>query len=371
MARAWLPLAVRGRTRVRPRTHDLVRELGARRKSTRVISDDEQRSYRAKSCLPKGLRQRPVPASWRRSQRGPREFHHGLLALFFTLVPLCSAFQTVLRSDSSLVIIPAHVTTDAGFSVTSLAKENFRLVEDNIEQPIVHFDQDDAPVSIGLLFDKSGSMRDKMQKAAEAVSEFFKTANPDDEFFLVEFSDRAKLVVPFTPDAGLLFNFISHTKPFGMTSLLDAIHLSLAQMKKARNSRKAIVIISDGGDNWSRHSAREIRNNLLESDVQLYAMGIFDRGYSKRKEPETRNGPALLDELARQTGGRNYPIDDLNDLPAISAKIGNDLRNEYLLGYYPASIRDGKYHQVKVSLSPPGDMPALRAYYRKGYYAFQ
>jgi Ca-activated chloride channel family protein len=277
--------------------------------------------------------------------------------------------QPDLRSDSSLVVIPTHVTTVFGSSVTSLSRENFHLVEDNVEQPIIHFDKDDAPVSVGLLFDKSGSMKDKMLKAAEAVTAFFKTANSEDEFFLVEFSDRAKLVVPFTPDSGILFSWISHTKPFGMTSLLDAIHLSLAQMKKARHPRKAIVIISDGGDNWSRHSAREVRNILLESDVQLYAMGIFDPNYSKEREAETRNGPALLDELARQTGGRNYPVDDLNDLPAISAKIGNDLRNEYLLGYYTAATRDGKYHRVKVDLSVPRDMPELRTYYRKGYYA--
>jgi Ca-activated chloride channel family protein len=212
-------------------------------------------------------------------------------------------------------------------------------------------------------------MRDKMEKASEAVTEFFKTSNTEDEFFLVEFSDQAKLSIPFTPDSNILADRIFHTKPFGMTSLLDAIHLSLGQMKKARHDRKAIVIISDGGDNWSRHSAREVRNTLLESDVQLYAMGIFDRDYMKKHEAETRNGPALLDELARESGGRNYTVDNINDLPAISAKIGNDLRNEYLLSYYTANTRDGKYHKVKIDLTVPNKMPALRAYYRKGYYA--
>jgi len=282
--------------------------------------------------------------------------------------------QAVLRSDSSLVVIPTHVTTDAGSSVTNLSRENFRITEDNVEQPIVHFDKDDAPVSIGLLFDKSGSMTDKMQKAAEAVAAFFKTANAEDEFFLVEFSDGVTLSVPFTPDSGRLFDRISHTKPFGMTSLFDAIDLSLFQMKKARHTRKAIVIISDGGDNWSRHSLREVRNRLLESDVQLYAMGIFDPDYLKKHEAETRRGPALLDELARQTGGRNYTVSGVNDLPAISAKIGNDLRNEYLLGYYTAATRDGKYHKVNVNLSLPDQIPSdqtppLRTYFRKGYYA--
>lgn len=279
--------------------------------------------------------------------------------------------QATLRSDSSLVVIPTHVTTEAGSTVTSLTKDNFRVVEDSVEQPIVHFDQDDAPVSIGLLFDCSGSMKDKMEKAAEAVSAFFRTANREDEFFLVEFSDRAKVTVPFTSDSGVLFDRISHTKPYGMTSLLDAIHLSLGQMKKARNFRKAIVIISDGGDNWSRHSAREVRNTLLESDVQLYAMGIFDPDYAKKHEAETRKGPALLEDLARQTGGRNFNVENLNDLPSISAKIGNDLRNEYLLGYYTAAMRDGKYHQVKVNITGSDGMPPLRTYYKKGYYAPQ
>ena len=114
---------------------------------------------------------------------------------------------------------------------------------------------------------------------------------------------------------------------------------------------------------------REVSNRLIESDVQLFSMGIFDPDYMRKHEAETRRGPALLDELARQTGGRNYTVSDVNDLPEISAKIGNDLRNEYLLGFYTASARDGKYHKVNVNLSLPGEMPSLRTYYRKGYYA--
>jgi Ca-activated chloride channel homolog len=277
--------------------------------------------------------------------------------------------QPVLRSDSSLVVIPTHVTTQTGSSVTGLSRDNFSLMEDDVQQPIVHFDKDDAPVSIGLLFDKSGSMTDKMQKASEAVTAFFKTANAQDEFFLIEFSDAVRLTVPFTPDSSLVAERVAQTKPFGMTSLLDAIDLALSQMKKARHTRKAIVIISDGGDNWSRHSVREVSNRLLESDVQLFAMGIFDADYMQKHEAETRRGPALLDELARKTGGRNYTVSNVNDLPEISTKIGNDLRNEYLLGFYTASQRDGKYHKVNVNLTVPGEMPSLRTYYRKGYYA--
>jgi Ca-activated chloride channel family protein len=277
--------------------------------------------------------------------------------------------QGVLRADSSLVVIPTWVTTAGGKSVTSLIQENFHLTEDNVEQPITYFAKDDAPLSIGLLFDASGSMRNKIDKASESLAAFFKTANREDEFFLVEFNDRAKLTVPFTMDTGEIYNRAAHTRPVGRTSLLDGIGVALKQMKKARHIRKAIVIISDGGDNWSWHTVRQVREELLESDVQLYAMGIFDREFSKKSPSEERRGPTLLDELAEKTGGRDYPVADLNDLPVISAKIGSDLRNEYLLGYYPVDSRDGKYHHVKVNLAVPDNMPPLRANNRRGYYA--
>jgi Ca-activated chloride channel homolog len=323
-----------------------------------------------------------------------RKYLHAMcVGMLFALSPLASAFQTllaeapvtieprmrpqppaglqaVLRVDSSLVLIAAHVTTLTGESVMSLSRDNFQLTEDNVEQTITHFTKDDAPVSVGVLFDMSGSMVKKMQTASEAVATFFKTANPEDEFFLVEFGDRAKLAVPFTPDSDELYRHIAHLKPWGKTSLLDAVYLALAQMKHARNFRKAIVILSDGGDNWSRHSVREVRNALLESDVQMYAMGIFDPDDSGKLTAEERNGPRLLDDLAKQSGGRHYRVGNLGDLPAISAAIGNELRNEYLLGYYPRNTsRDGKYRQVKMKLAFPDPRPELRTYYRRGYYA--
>jgi VWFA-related protein len=275
-----------------------------------------------------------------------------------------------LRVDSSLALIPVHVTTAAGTSVTNLAKDQFRLFEDGVEQKVTHFSKDDAPLSIGLLFDTSGSMVNKIRKSSEAAATFFKTANPDDEFFLVEFNDRPKLTVPFTPDSDLIYRRIAHTRPYGRTSLLDAIHLAMLQMKSARNLRKAIVIVSDGGDNRSRFTSSEIKNAMLESDVQLYAMGIFDLEDMHKHPQEEQNGPQLLDELAEQTGGRLYTVDKVDDLDSISARISNELRNEYLLGYSPNDdSRDGKYRRVKVKLDMPDGTPDLRVYYRHGYYA--
>lgn len=260
-----------------------------------------------------------------------------------------------------------HLT---GESVTNLGRENFRLMEDNVEQTITHFTKDDAPVSVGMLFDASGSMVKKMPMACEALATFFKTANPEDEFFLVEFNERAKLAIPFTTDSDEIYKHVARVRPAGRTSLLDAVHLALAHMKRARHLRKALVILSDGGDNWSRHSVREVRTALLESDVQVYGMGIFDPSGSRKLTTEERNGPRLLDQLAEQSGGRHYRVGNLNHLPAISAAIGNELRNEYLLGYYPRSVtRDGKYRQVKLKLSIPDPPHELRTYYRRGYYA--
>ena len=275
-----------------------------------------------------------------------------------------------LRVDSSLVLIPVQVTTRDGSPVTDLNKENFRLYEDDVEQKITTFSKEDAPLSIGLLLDASGSMRNKMRKSSEAAATFFKTANVEDEFFLVEFGERPKVTVPFTSDSDEIHQRILHAHPFGRTSLLDAIHLALAQMKSARYIRKAIVIFSDGGDNRSRYTAAEIKDATLESDVQVYAMGIFDSDEERKRSREEQNGPSLLEELAGHTGGRLYTVDKLDQLPAISERIGNVLRNEYLLGYSPANAsRDGKFRRVKVSLVAPEDAPELRTNYRHGYYA--
>jgi len=212
-------------------------------------------------------------------------------------------------------------------------------------------------------------MRSKMQKSCEAAASFFRTANPQDEFFLIEFNDRARLLLPFTQRTGDVYNEISRIRPAGRTSLLDAVYLALGQMKHARNSRRALVIFSDGGDNWSHHSVREVKRTLLESEVQVYAMGIFDRNYLEKHPLEERDGPRLLDDLTLQSGGRHFPVDNLEHLPAISERVGRELRSQYLLGYHPTNgINDGKYRQVKVGLAVPA-MHDLHLNYRHGYYA--
>ena len=279
--------------------------------------------------------------------------------------------ESNLRVDTSLVLVPAQVTTREGSPLVDLRGTDFRIYEDGNEQKVSYFAKDDAPVSIGLLLDSSGSMKNKKQKESEAIAAFFRTANREDEFFLIEFDDHPKLAVPFTADTDALSREIAHTRPFGQTSLFDAIHMALGVMKKAQHERKALVIVSDGGDNRSRRTFSAVKSDLLEADVQLYAMGIFDPDGPSHGSPEESNGPQLLSQLAEVTGGRHFPVMNLGTLPDVSTRIGQLLRNRYLLGYNPTNgSRDGRYLDIKLDVGASVD-PTVRVQYRRGYYAPQ
>ncbi len=275
-----------------------------------------------------------------------------------------------LRVNRTLVLINVTVTDPLNRFVTGLEKEHFRLFEDKVEQHISDFSAEDAPISIGLVFDTSGSMGPKMQKSRQAAAEFFKTANPADEFFLVQFNDRPELSVPFTTDTNKIQSTLTFTQSKGRTALLDSVYLAMHEMKRARNPRKAVLIISDGGDNSSRYTETEIKSAVREADVQIFAIGIFEGMGSRGRTPEEAAGPGLLNELADQTGGREYAVENVAELPDIAAKIGVELRNEYILGYTPKNKeRDGKYRRVQVKLNQPRGLPPLKAYFRLGYYA--
>jgi Ca-activated chloride channel homolog len=278
--------------------------------------------------------------------------------------------QGNIRVDSTLVLIPVTVTDPLNRFVTGLEKEHFKVKEDKVEQAVTHFASEDAPLSIGLVFDASGSMGAKLQKSRQAAAQFFKTANPEDEFFLVQFNDRPEMVVKFTTNTEEIQNRLTFTQAKGRTALLDGVYLAMHEMKKARNSRKAILILSDGGDNSSRYTESEIKNLVREADVQVYAIGIFEPASSRGRTAEELSGPSLLNEMAEQTGGRHFPVDNINELPDIAAKIGIELRNQYVLGYTPSNLdRDGKYRRVEIKLVQPRGLPPLRAFWRQGYYA--
>lgn len=278
--------------------------------------------------------------------------------------------RTNIRVDSTLVLIPVTVTDPMNRFVTGLEKEHFKVQEDNVEQIISHFASEDAPLSVGIVFDTSRSMGNKLTKSRQAVVQFCKTANPADEFFLVQFSNQPELSVGFTTDVEDLQSRITFAESKGSTALLDAVYLALHEMKKARNPRKAILVISDGGDNNSRYSEGEIKNLVREADTQIYGIGIYEEYGMRGRTPEELGGPGLLSDLADQTGGRAYSVGNLNDLPDIAAKVGIELRNQYVLGYSSTNLgRDGKYRRVKIKLVQPRGLPPLRAFWRLGYYA--
>lgn len=275
-----------------------------------------------------------------------------------------------LRIDTNLVMIPVTVWTPLNQIVTGMEKDNFRLFEDKVEQEVAYFGSFDAPISVGLVFDASGSMGNKLNKSRQAASQFFKTSNPEDEFFLIQFNDRPQLAVPFTHDSEEIMSRLTFTQAKGRTALLDGIYQALSLLKKGKNPRKAILIISDGGDNSSRYTESEVRNLLREADAQMYAIGIFEPYGARSRTAEEMAGPGLLNSLAEMTGGRHYAIENLNDLPDVAAKIGMELRNQYVLGYLSKNqTKDGKYRRVQVKLNQPRGMPPLRASHRQGYYA--
>src|SRR6202790_2509472 len=275
-----------------------------------------------------------------------------------------------IRIDTTLVQINVTVTDPWNRYVTGLEKDYFKLFEDKVEQEVRQFSSEDAPLSIGLVFDTSGSMGSKLQKSRQAAAQFFKTANPEDEFFLIEFNDRPELVVPFTTDTEDIQSRLTFTQSKGKTALLDGVYMAMNTMKKARNPRKAVLIISDGGDNNSRYTESEIKNAVREADVQIYGIGIFEGMGSRGRTPEEMAGPGLLSEVAELTGGRSYNVENVNELADIAAKIGIELRNQYMLYYTPKNlVRDGKYRHVQVKLVQPRGLPPLKPFYRLGYYA--
>ena len=272
-----------------------------------------------------------------------------------------------MKVDVDLVLVPVTITDPMNRLVTGLEKENFSLTDNGQPQEIRHFSSEDAPVSLGVIFDISGSMSNKIDKSRDAVVEFFKTANPQDEFFLVTFSEKPEVLADFTSSVEDIQSRLIYAQPRGRTALLDAIYLGMNRMRKANYQKKALLIISDGGDNHSRYTEGEIKSLVREADVQIYAIGLYDRDF---KTPEEREGPQLLSEITEVTGGRTFAIGNPNELADVATKIGIELRNQYVLGYRPSNpVRDGKWRKIKVKLNPPKGLPPLHVYAKTGYYA--
>jgi VWFA-related protein len=256
-----------------------------------------------------------------------------------------------------VVQIPVTVTDPLDRPIAGLRKEDFRLFEDDVEQKIVYLSAEDAPASIGLVFDASGSMRDKMDTSVAAVDQLFQTTLPGDEFLLVRFSDKPTLLTGFTDDTQEISGWLHSIRPKGWTALHDAIYLGIHKMRTARNSRKALLVLSDGGDNNSRYSAPEIRGLAREADVRIYSLGL---------QIGMLQGGRFLERISDETGGRMIRVRKLDELPEAMEKVSRDLRSQYLLGYYSTNTQnDGRFRKVRVQV----DHPTVHASWRRGYYA--
>lgn len=268
-----------------------------------------------------------------------------------------SKLRPSLRIDCPMVLVPVTVTDATDHPVPDLAPESFRVFEDNIEQKVVSFHREDGPVSVGFIFDASSSMKGRMDRSIAAMQQFLKTLNKGDEFFLIRFSDRPTLLADFTDDPDAILSELSLVQPDGWTALNDAICLGLQRMKHARNPRRALFVLTDGGDNNSRYSDAEVRSIAQEADVSIYSIGLFER-------------PQFLEKLALDTGGRAIWAHKLKDLPEVVDKLSRDFRNQYVLGYSPADrLNDGKYHNVRVEIIKTIKLMQFNVFWRRGYFS--
>lgn len=275
---------------------------------------------------------------------------------------------SLIRSKVDLVMVPVTITDAMNRPVTGLDRDNFQLFENKQPQEIKNFSAEDTPVSIGIIMDISGSMINKIERARDAVRAFCEASNPQDEFFMITFSDAPRLASDFTERSEEIENALLNSQPKGRTSLLDAIYMGIRKMKDARYARRALLIISDGGDNHSRYSERDVKNAVKEADVLVYTVGTYDRYATTQEE---LLGPELLQSVSDVSGGQAYTLDNLAALPDVTRAIGTRLRHQYMLAYRPQThSKDGKWRKINVKLRLPKKWSSfLRVDARRGYYA--
>ena len=256
-----------------------------------------------------------------------------------------------------MILVPITVMDPADRPIENLQPEVFRVFEDDVEQRIVSLSKEEGPVSVGFVFDASSSMKNRMDASVASIQQFLRSNLPGDEYFLVRFSDKPTMVTNFTGDPANISRELSAIQPLGWTALHDAIYLATQQMKHAKNNRRALFILTDGGDNNSRYSESEVKNFVVESDVRVYAIGLFER-------------PKFLEKLAALTGGQALWVHNLKQLPDAIDRISREFRNQYMIGYSSNNPQnDGKFRKVRVELTESPLRKALHLFWRRGYFA--
>lgn len=274
--------------------------------------------------------------------------------------------RIILPTD--LVSLPVTVTDGYNRLVTGLDRQHFEIFEDKVKQDISFFSDDDAPVNLGIVFDVSGSMKGKLDRARDALKAFIQTSHSDDDFFLVAFNQRANLLAEFS-DGDALANKLTLVDPKGQTALYDAAYLGIEKAKQGRHNRHAMLLISDGQDNSSRYTYGELRKLLKEAGVQIYCIGIVEIGGGSGGTLDMQ-GQAILEEIAQTTGGKAFFPRSGAELEDATTRIALELRHQYSIGYNPTNVnRDGQWHKIKVNVKGPKGLSNLKVQHKEGYYA--
>ena len=272
-------------------------------------------------------------------------------------------------TNTDLITVTVTVTDTYGRYVSGLGKGAFTVLDEKKPQEITFFSDDDAPVSVGVIFDVSGSMSgEKIRRAREALSKFIQTSHNSDEYFLIAFNNRAQLLIDRTRDGNAVLDKLTFVQTKSNTALYDACYLGVEKVQRGAHPKRALLLISDGQDNNSRYSFNELRRLLKESDVTLYGVGILsgsDAGSGLGME-----GQSILDELASVSGGKAFFPRSNAEMDDIFEQIALELRHQYSIGYKPENFtNDGRWHKIKVKVAPPRGLPRLFVRSKEGYYA--
>jgi Ca-activated chloride channel homolog len=277
--------------------------------------------------------------------------------------PRPAVSSATLKAGTNLVLVPVTVLDSKSAPVIGLPRSMFRIYEDGVEQQLSSFSQEEAPASIGIVFDASRSMRPKLPAARQAVLQLLDQALPGDEYQLVSFNDSARALTDLTMNREVLGGALGQINPQGWTALFDGVMLSAHSLRNAGNVRRALIVVSDGEDNFSRYTSDEVRSYLLEAGVVIYSIGLSVGGFAKL---QTR----YLRKLSEATGGWCFPVSNAGNLPDTIRAIGSAIRGQYVLAFSSNNPRmDGKYRRIRVEMSPVGRLMGSSLSWRAGYYA--
>jgi len=307
----------------------------------------------------------------------------GAVAIFITLLADFSSLARQQRSEASqdnvsvklateLVSVRVTVTDQGGRAIEGLSKDDFKVYEDKVEQPVSFFSDEDTPASIGIVFDTSNSMSGgKIMRAREALARFIQTSHEQDEYFLISFNSSAQLLLDGARDGQAVLNRFNNVYPKGETALYDAVYLGIEKVSQGIYPKRAIILISDGEDNHSRRSFDELRRKIQEFDGAIYPIGIAGNSPSP-KSRITANGPFLMDKLASISGGKSFWPVSAEKMSEAFERIALELRRQYSIGYLPSNfVADGKWRRIKVAVTDTHKFTRLSVRSREGYYAIK